>query len=154
MSAVNLTKTQIIRTGDATKYRKEYKCWHAIIQRCLNPKYKNYRLYGARGIKVCDQWIGPNGFAQFLKDVGPSPSPKHSLDRVDNDGNYESGNVRWATNLEQCRNKRNNTFLEYKGERLIIRDWANRLGINEQTLHERLKRGWSVERTLTTPVRS
>lgn len=80
--------------------------WHAMRQRCNNPKCKVYKNYGGRGIKVCEQWDGPDGFAQFLKDVGERPDEKLTLDRIDNDGNYEPSNVRWATRKQQSANSR------------------------------------------------
>ncbi|WP_155054542.1 hypothetical protein [Streptomyces blattellae] len=82
----------------------EYRIWQGMKWRCLNPNYKPYPRYGGRGIKVCDRWI--DSFEAFLADVGPRPSPKHTLDRLDNDGNYEPGNVAWRTYKEQAQNKR------------------------------------------------
>lgn len=84
----------------------EYRAWHAMQQRCYYTKGQAFPRYGGRGIRVCDQWRGRKGFVQFLADIGPKPSPKHSIDRIDNDGNYEPGNCRWATATEQNRNKR------------------------------------------------
>jgi hypothetical protein len=81
-----------------------FRAWQAMIQRCINPKNKRYRHYGGRGIKVCDRWL--NSYAVFAADVGPRPSPTHSIDRINNDGNYEPGNVRWATPSEQSKNRR------------------------------------------------
>jgi hypothetical protein len=74
--------------------------------RCIYPSQKGFRHYGGRGIRVCDEWTGPDGFERFLAHIGPKPSPELSIDRIDNDGNYEPGNVRWATASEQQRNKR------------------------------------------------
>lgn len=88
------------------KSTAEYRAWRAMKTRCLNPKSTRFDQWGGRGITICPQWLGPNGFTQFLADVGPKPSPSHSIDRIDNDGNYEPGNVRWATPTEQARNKR------------------------------------------------
>jgi hypothetical protein len=84
--------------------RPEYKVWAAMIQRCHNPRVKPYANYGGRGIQVCDRWR--RSFVAFLRDVGRRPSPDLTLDRIDNDGNYEPGNVRWATWTEQAHNKR------------------------------------------------
>lgn len=80
-----------------------YRTWVAMRARCLNPNVINYANYGGRGIKVCERW---DDFENFLADMGLKPSPKHSIDRIDNDGNYESGNCHWATKLEQARNSR------------------------------------------------
>ncbi len=75
-------------------------------QRCLNVKHKSYSRYGGRGIKVCKRWLGKKGFKNFLKDMGHKPTPKHSLDRINNDGNYEPKNCRWATATQQAVNKK------------------------------------------------
>jgi hypothetical protein len=129
----------------------EYNSWRSIVQRCLNPKCKAYRDYGARGISMCLLWR--LSFSAFLEDVGPRPGLGYSLDRIDNEGNYEPGNVRWATPTEQCRNRRGNRIIEYNGERLTLSEWANKFGIRQATLWGRLRDGWSVEAALRTPVR-
>ena len=82
----------------------EYASWSAMVQRCTNPKSPNWRLYGGRGITVCEPWL--KDFGAFLDHIGPRPGQDYSIDRIDNDGNYEPGNVRWATRSEQQRNKR------------------------------------------------
>lgn len=98
---------------------------------------------------VCDRW---KDFVNFFEDVGKAPSEKHSIGRIDNEKNYEPGNVRWETNFEQSRNKSTNNYIEYKGEKMIASDWAKKLGIKRTTLEERLKRGWSVEKAFMTKV--
>lgn len=127
----------------------EYQVWNGLRERCNNPKCKDYPRYGGRGIAVCDRW---DQFSNFLADVGPRPSPKHTIDRIDNEGDYEPGNVRWATVVEQANNRRSNVRLLFNGEEFTITQWARKIGLGTSTLHERLKAGWSVERALTTPA--
>ena len=91
-------------TGSALDHRVEYKCWHNMIARCIDPDHKTFRHYGARGIAVCGRWL--NSFPSFLADMGPRPSPGHSIDRINNDGNYEPGNCRWGTRSQQSGNRR------------------------------------------------
>lgn len=88
----------------ASGVRPEYTAWKHMRHRCGNPRHPNYKHYGGRGIVVCAEW--ELSFAAFIRDVGLRPSPQHSIDRIDNNGNYEPGNVRWATATEQIRNSR------------------------------------------------
>jgi len=126
---------------------REYAAWEQMFQRCENSRNDRYRHYGGRGIRVCEQW---RDYAAFFSDVGPCPDG-YSLDRINNDGNYEPGNVRWATWAEQRRNTSKNHRVTFQGETLCLADWAKRLGFKHQScLTRRLQRGWSVERTLTT----
>ena len=129
----------------------EYLIWHAMKQRCMNPRSPQYPNYGGRGIAVCDRW--QQSYLIFLGDMGERPSKKHSLDRIDNDGPYSPDNCRWGTREQQNNNKRTNRFLIFHGETLTISQWARRLHVHFCTLQYRLRRGWSVERTLTEPVR-
>lgn len=111
-----------------------------MISRCENPKVEMYPRYGGRGISVYARWR--ESFEAFLSDVGQRPSPKHSLDRFpDNNGNYEPGNVRWATVAEQSRNRSTNVFVVYEGQRMCLADLAEKLGITPQQLQQRRKRG-------------
>lgn len=125
---------------------REYEIWKAMRRRCNSPTSHAYERYGGRGIKVCERW---NKFENFLLDIGPRPSPAHSLDRIDNDKGYEPANVHWATPAEQSRNTRRNHWITYKGERLVLEDWAKKVGIHETVLLWRLKKKWSIERALT-----
>jgi hypothetical protein len=118
-------------------------------QRCSNPRNGQFHNYGARGIAVCERW---SSFENFLSDMGPRPSAAHSLERRDNDRNYEPGNCCWATALEQGNNTRKRRLLAYDGLNQSIAEWARQTGIGRRTLMARLRLGWSVERTLTEPV--
>jgi hypothetical protein len=130
------------------KMSTEYHTWCSIKDRCLNKGCKYYHKYGGRGITMYDGWV--KSFEDFFEYVGKKPTPKHSIDRYpNNDGNYEPGNVRWATNKEQMRNTRSTHFLEYDGLKMCVLDWAAKTGIGRTTINERLRRGWSLEKTLT-----
>ena len=128
----------------------EYTAWDRMIQRCENPKHHAYHNYGGRGISICKKWR--HNFPAFLKDVGRKPSPDHSLDRIKNNQGYKPSNVRWATRKEQRRNSRQNRFLRFRGERLCVVEWTERLGMTRLVILNRLRLGWSVKRTLSEPV--
>lgn len=117
-------------------------------QRCLNPRHPQFKNYGARGITICDRWMRSS--LAFLDDVGPRPAGT-SIDRIDNEGNYEPGNVRWATPAEQRVNQRTVVLLEHNGEKRPLRHWAKVYGLSEMTVGLRLRRGWSVDEALTIP---
>lgn len=138
--------------GINSKKISEYAIWISMKDRCRNPKHHAYKNYGGRGIKVCERWA--TSFEDFLTDIGARPSPKHSLDRhPDPNGDYEPGNVRWATRKEQARNMRSNRPLTFRGETRLMIEWAEITGINYYALSARLNRsGWSVERALTEPL--
>lgn len=123
-----------------------HKTWRSMIYRC-NRVGSHYHK---RGIKVHPSW---ESFEQFLADVGPRPSPKHSIDRIDNDGDYEPGNVRWATSVTQNRNKSDNVELSFQGRTMCLAAWADALGITKQALSGRLRKGWPLERALSEPRR-
>lgn len=117
----------------------EYRIWRGMKKRCHLRTDKQFPEYGGRGIIVCDRWR--LSFANFYADVGPRPSPDHSIDRYpNNDGNYEPGNVRWATQESQMRNTRVNHWMEHGGKRMVFEDWAKHLGISNSVLWRRLKR--------------
>lgn len=127
----------------------EHYAWTNMIQRCTNPKRADFHQYGGRGIKVCDEWL--NSFAAFLSDVGSRPSPQHSLDRYPNlNGNYEPGNCRWATKDQQMQNTRATRLITFNGQTMGLNAWAKQIGIGRQSLSDRLRRGWPLEKALTT----
>lgn len=131
-------------------YTREYVVWCGMLARCRNPNHKGYDRYGGRGISVCQRW--QNSFKAFMDDMGMPPTPRHTIDRKDNDGDYEPGNCRWATNAENCANTRSNHKITFRGETLCITHWAKRIGISTEALRERLLRGWSVELAFQLPA--
>lgn len=128
----------------------EYGIWKGMRRRCCNPSDNRYKDYGGRGIKVCDKWM--NSFEEFYKDIGPRPSKEHTIDRIDNNGNYEPGNVKWSTIEEQCGNKRNTRWLEYEGVKKRISEWSKIVNIPQNTLRGRIDSNWSVDDILMKPI--
>jgi hypothetical protein len=126
--------------------------WRAMIDRCTSPTTHGYKNYGGRGISVCPQWLGPSGFEYFLQHVGERPSRRHSIDRIDCNGNYEPGNVRWATPEEQAANLRRNVLVTAFSKTQTVTQWALSIGMEEDTLRGRIDAGWEPERALTQPV--
>lgn len=135
--------------GQRGRQSPEYRAWAMMLNRCTSKKEHLFRYYGGRGIKVCNRWLS---FANFFKDMGRRPSAEHSVDRIDNDGDYEPENCRWATDMQQSRNRRSNKWLTHDGVTLCLRDWSRRVGIHYNTIHGRLCCGWTVAEALTTPV--
>lgn len=129
-----------------------YAVWNSMLGRCYREGDSNFKNYGARGIKVCERW---HTFENFLADMGERPTEKHSIERKDNDGDYEPGNCKWATKKEQARNTRRTRLFSFQGRSLTTAEWAAEVGIKEATLSSRLRLyGWSLKRALTTPVPS
>lgn len=140
-------------TTHGMSYEPEYYIWRNMIDRCTNPNSQCWKDYGGRGIQVCDRWMGDNGFLNFYADVGPRPSKAYSIDRYpNNNGNYEPGNVRWATYRQQNRNTRTNRLLTFQGETLTISEWASRFDLHPSTIANRIKSGFSIEESITTPA--
>lgn len=135
------TTSKLFRTHGYTK-SNTYRCWQHMKDRCLNPENVDYFNYGARGIKICDRWLK---FENFLQDMGERPKGL-SIDRIDNDGDYCFNNCRWANNSQQASNRRSNHWIEYNGERLILKDWASRFNLEPSLIRYRLKAGWSLDR--------
>lgn len=127
----------------------EYRAWQHMIQRCYSRSYRFFHRYGGRGIRVCDRWR--NSFEAFFADVGSRPGKNFEIDRIDNDGDYEPGNVRWVTKVRNCRNRSTNRLITFNGERLCIADWSDRTGIPAQVIRERINEGWSAKDALTKP---
>lgn len=128
---------------------KEYRTWVGIRRRTTSESAQNSKYYLGRGITVCARW---QNFENFLEDMGRAPSPDHSIDRIDNDGNYEPENCCWATRAEQMSNTRLTVHLEYDGQNLTQEEWGRKTGLGGTTICKRLKRGWTVEQALTLPM--
>ena len=137
----------------AGKPTPEYMIWGSIIRRTTSlkegdPGYENYK---GRGIGVCERW---RDFRNFVADMGPRPSPKHTIERVDNNEGYSAENCRWASWVEQSRNRRSNRLPTHKGETKCMAEWSEITGIEYGAIKSRLQRGWDVARSLETPVQT
>jgi hypothetical protein len=130
----------------------EYAAWCCAKSRCYREKDEHYHLYGARGICMAPEWV--NDFAAFYAHVGPRPGPLHSIHRLDNDKNYEPGNLIWATKREQANLRRTSRWIEFNGRKQTLAQWARETGLQSGTIAFRITLGWSVERALTEPVQS
>lgn len=141
--------------GHTTKERKqgaaEYHAWSSMKSRCTNPNTHSYKRYGARGIKVCDRWLD---FANFYADMGPKPSSKHSLERLNTDGNYEPSNCVWADAFQQASTRTNVRSITAFGKTMTAAAWERETSISASVIRNRLDSGWSIEAALTTPVRA
>ena len=126
------------------KVTTEFRIWWTMIERCSNPQRDSYKDYGAKGVIVCDRWLGDLGFSNFLLDMGLRPSKEYTLDRFpDTRGNYELSNCRWATNEQQARNRTNNVWLTNDGVTMVRKDWATKMGIDDETISYHMKKGKS-----------
>ena len=131
----------------------EYLVWNAMRSRCNNPNVESYARYGAIGVRVCDAWNA--SFEAFIRDVGRRPSPKHSLDRLENSGNYEPGNVEWRTAKQQARNRRSTFMVQTPTGLRALADLAEEAGLPVALVRERIRRnGWTLDRALNTPAGS
>jgi hypothetical protein len=136
---------------DYPRQLPEYRAWDSARQRCNNPNSQGFAYYGKRGIRVCPQWDHSAGFKQFLMDMGRRPSPRHTLDRIDNDGSYSPENCRWATRAEQQRNTRRNHLITINGNTKPLCDWAEVFRIPHQYVRNRIHDGCDPIQALVTP---
>lgn len=147
-----LTTDQLIER--ITRHKKsrtpEYRVWAEMLQRCKFTDNENYRRYAGRGISVCQPW---HDFANFIADMGPRPSAKHTIERRDNDGNYEPSNCSWELRAVQNSNTSRNVVVTYKGQSMTLTQAMQVAGtkMKHTSIHDRIKRGWTVERALETP---
>ena len=132
------------------RYHQDYQLWQAMKKRCSNANHAMWKHYGGRGIRVCESWMK---FSAFLSDMGPRPTLRHSIERINNNGNYEPSNCRWATPIDQANNARSNFRIIFNGEVATAAQWARSLGMQRYTLVARIKRlNWTVRKSLMTPV--
>jgi len=129
---------------------KEFMIWASMRARCNNKNSQNYKFYGARGIKVCGRW--DKSFKAFYEDMGSKPDG-HSINRVNNDGNYEPSNCEWSTAKNQMNNMQGNHNITFKGITKTLTEWSEKFGLKSPTVRRRLKKGWSVANALTMPLR-
>lgn len=144
---IETKECQSIKSAPAPRV-STYRAWLCMRVRCLNKNRNGYQNYGGRGITFCKRW---DVFENFLADMGERPAGL-SLDRIDNDGNYEPGNCRWATHSQQMNNTRLTRRVTYLGETHSVHEWARITGISRDALHLRIDRGWPLDQALTMPV--
>jgi hypothetical protein len=147
---LNTEQIRLTRRTHGHRHTSVYNIWRNMIQRCKPSSADRFKYYAGRGIRVCKRW---RTFENFLADMDGMPTPQHSIERINNDGDYEPSNCRWATATEQGSNKRNNILLTLKGRTQTLAAWARERHIKRLTLRKRLQLGWDVEKALTTPVR-
>lgn len=138
---------RLLVTKHGQSKHPSYGTWKRMIQRCHNPNNPNYKDYGARGIVVCDRWR--HSFPAFLSDTGHLYQPGLTIERINNDGNYEPDNVRWATRTEQANNQRSNHLISMDEHVQTISQWAHEYGVSPRLVYKRLRRGWSLKKSLT-----
>ena len=141
-----------LKTTHGMKNTPEYQAWQGLKQRCGNSNDPSYNRYGGRGINVCERWL--NSFENFYTDMGPKPSPDHSIDRYpNNNGNYEPGNCKWSTDTEQQNNRRDNIICIYEGKEHNATLLAREYNVSPKIFISRINSGWSVEDALKIPNR-
>ena len=138
------------KTTHGMRNTPEYNVWTLMLRRCRNPNDEAFKNYGGRGIKVCDEW--EHDFMAFYNYVGKRPSSKHTIDRIDNNGNYEPGNTRWATRYEQSNNNRGNRNITIHGWTMNLGQWADFVGKKRQTIFSRLQKGWYPAKAIFYPI--
>ena len=140
MATRKYTKSLPERTNHGESKTPEYAAWRDMRHRCRNSTLRDWHLYGGRGISVCPQWV--NDYLQFKKDMGPRPSPAHSLDRINSDGPYSPENCRWALFSVQQNNRSNNRLLSIEGVQKTVSEWAQSSGVRYGLIMRRLNLGW------------
>jgi hypothetical protein len=128
----------------------EYKSWRSMIARCTDPTHDRYADYGGKGVVICQRWL--DAFSDFLTDMGRKPTPRHTIDRIDNSRGYEPGNCRWASKSEQASNRSTNRIIQFRGKSMTLAAASREIGMRPITLQKRLDAGWPVERAMTEPL--
>jgi hypothetical protein len=152
MALERLKQTQF-KPIHGKRHTKEWKAWNGIVRRCTRPGSGSCQEYGRNGITVAPEFIGSGGFERFYGAIGPAPTSRHTVDRIDGNNGYTSDNIRWATRKEQARNLKSNRMITFDGRSKCLAAWAEETGLKPGTISARLSIGWSVERSLTTPVK-
>lgn len=129
----------------------EYVIWCSIKARCYNTAHPHYLHYGGSGITMCDEW--QDDFSAFYRDMGPRPSPEHSIDRRENDKGYDKDNCHWTDDIAQANNRSNNIRYTFDGETKTLAEWCLELNLNYHTVYSRLQQGWDFEKAITKPIR-
>ena len=146
--------SQAQKHGQARKRNctRLYNIWCGIKARCYNSHVKDFKHYGGKGIKMCEEWVSNfNAFSTWAESNGYNDTL--TIDRIDNNKNYEPSNCRWVTRKEQSKNTSQNHYITFNEETKLLTEWSKQTGINATTILNRLNRGWSIEKTLTTPPR-
>lgn len=138
-------------TSHGMSRTKEYQAWLSMVKRCTNPNDSYYADYGGRGITVCDEWR--SNFVAFYDHIGKMSFEGATVDRIDNELGYIPGNVKWSTQKEQARNRRDNRLIAYNGKTQCLSAWEEETGIHRMTLDTRIAMGWPIDKVLTEPVR-
>lgn len=145
---LKIEATKLANSTHGKSRTREYNVYCTILARCYSRTNQRYKWYGKRGITVARRWLGKGGFENFLVDMGPKPTSKHSIERIDNDGPYCPSNCRWATQKEQSRNKRTNRVIEIAGRKMCLKQLCEELDIPYSRTAWRLKAGWDIERVI------
>ena len=143
---------QVVTTANMER-TPEYIAWQNMRQRCLNPKFRQHKDYGGRGITIFKEWLGRGGFNRFLLEVGKKPSSEYTLDRKENSLGYIPGNVRWATRITQNNNTTKNVHIFANGVSKTVAEWSKETGLKDSTIRCRIRMGWSGDAAINTPVR-
>lgn len=145
------------RTIHGKRKSYHFNIWNHIKRRCYREEEKSYSDYGGRGIKVCDRWLegegGKHPLECFIEDMGDRPTASHSVERIDNDGDYEPGNCRWATPKEQARNRRSSRIISVYGDDMTVAEASEKYGVDYGLLISRIRVGWDAERAIETKPR-